>query len=127
VTEATMNGQPPQPSPAAIEADVARVRNAQLDGAEILARKAAGASSGAEAKDFAAASMSLAQAVVILDPSLDQQGIPLQHQKELEQQRLDGQERLEKARQAASKPSPKKRVTKRDSTGKATASYEVEG
>jgi hypothetical protein len=127
MSDMSMNGGGQLTAPGAIEADVARVRNAQLDAAEVLARKAAGISSGAEAKDLAQASMALSQAVVILDPSLDQQGIPLSHQRDMEQVRQDGQEKLERARQAAAAPSPAKRKVKvhRDGGGHVTK-YEEE-
>lgn len=112
--------QPLPVQPDAVDADVAAVRAAQLDAARLLASKAAGSVSAQEAKDFAQASFALSQAVVVLDPTLDQQGIPLEHHAALEQQKQDGQERLEKARQAAAPPSPARRKLgiKRDSGGR---------
>jgi hypothetical protein len=118
--QATLNGG----GPVTREADVQAVRAAQLDAALLLATKAAGAVSAQEAKDFAQASMSLAQAVVVLDPSLDQQGIPIAHQVELEKTRQDGQAQLERVRQAAAKPTPKKRTIRRL---KGDSGYELEG
>lgn len=95
----------------------------------------AGDSAG-EAKDFAAACLSLAQAVVVLDPNLTATGEPLDHQLALETTRAAGQlaieqqrgaNALEQAKAAAAAPTPAKSINvKRDQAGR-TSGYEVNG
>lgn len=86
----TMGGQPPTPDQpdqgpptlpdGTLPVDPALVSNALLQALLQTARAAASSShSGAEAKDYGAAARELAQAVVILDPTLSQGGTPLQH------------------------------------------------
>ncbi len=70
-----------------------------------------------ESAEAAKAALAFAQAIVILDPTLGSDGVPLDHQLDMEDRRA-----------AAAKPQPVKRSVrvKRDSTGKAS-SYETEG
>jgi hypothetical protein len=92
----------------------------------------AGGSAG-EAKDFAAACLSLAQAIVVLDPNLAEGGIPLDHQLEMERTRganqvaleqTRGANALEQAKAQAAAPTPARSIqVKRDGSGRAT-SYE---
>lgn len=116
------NGVPPSVAP-----DSAPQVLAMLDTMLVLTREAAMDQSGAEAKDRAQAVLAFAQAIVVLDPTLNQQGIPLAHEVVMEQVRQDGQERLEKARQSAAAPTPKKRKLSisRDGNGR-MASAEVQ-
>ena len=111
------NGVPPSAAP-----DTATLVAGMLDTMTVLNGKAAMDTSAAEAKDRTSALLNLAQAIVVLDPSLNQQGIPIEHEMALEALRQGGQERLEKARQAAAAPTPKKRRLRRTSDG-----YEMEG
>jgi hypothetical protein len=112
---------------------------AALDVAETLTRKAAGTDSAAEAKDFTAAVLNLAQTLVILDPSLAQDGTPLEHAVTLKAMDTDARVKVEQvkgenaARQAreaaraqAEAPSPKKRLrVTRDNTGAVSGAEEV--
>jgi hypothetical protein len=102
--------------------------NQALHAIEVLAGKAAGAQSAAEAKDFGAASLAFAQMIVLLDPSRDATGVPLEHQVALEQQRQDGAARLERAKAQAAAPTPARRrlSVSRDEHGRAS-SYQVDG
>jgi hypothetical protein len=70
--------------------------------------KMSASTSMAEAKDAADAVLKFAQAIVVLDPTLNQQGIPLDHELALKQVEMDGMERLEKAKQTAAAPQPAK-------------------
>ena len=106
------NGGPPSAAP-----DTAGLVAAMLDAMGVLTGKAAMDASAAEAKDHAASVLSFAQAIVVLDPTLNQQGIPLAHEVLMEQVRQDGQQRLEEARQAAAAPTPKKRRLRRTPDG----------
>lgn len=87
--------------------------------ATILAQKAAGDDSAAEAKDYAQAVLFLAQAVAVLDPNKTQTGTPLDHEIKMEQLKQQGalnqqaathQHELQKAKQhamaQAAAPSP---------------------
>lgn len=69
----TAFGQGPDPL-VAMAGKAAELLMAQLDAAELLATKAGGASSAAEARDFAQASLFMAQAVITLDPNRLQGG-----------------------------------------------------
>lgn len=82
--------------------------DALLRAVRVMAENAATEDSAAEAKDYAAAALSLAQAIVVLDPNLTSDGVPLEHEVAMEQTRQDGQQRLERARQAAAAPTPGK-------------------
>jgi len=65
-----------------------------------------------DARDLQSASdaaLKFAQAIVLLDPQLDPQGVPLSHHTALEQMR--GQQALEQVRAQAAAPSPAKRST----------------
>lgn len=78
--------QAAQPSPMAAP-DTQALLAAQINAATALSTKASGADSAAEAKDFAQGVLFLAQAIVVLDPSLSQGGTPLAHDVALEQAR----------------------------------------
>lgn len=111
---------------------------AQLEVAETLTRKAAGTESAAEAQAFADAALKLAQAVIILDPSLSQGGTPLVHDLVMQDKRNEGAVQVEaqrganavaQAKVAAAAPTPAKRKSvsvRRDGHGRATE-YSVEG
>jgi hypothetical protein len=111
---------------------------AQLEVAETLTRKAAGSESAAEAQAFADAALKLAQAVIILDPSLSQGGTPLMHDLVMQDKRNEGAVQVEaqrganavaQAKVAAAAPTPAKRKSvsvRRDGHGRATE-YSVEG
>jgi hypothetical protein len=116
----------------------AALLQAQLEVAETLTRKAAGTESAAEAQAFADAALKLAQAVIILDPSLSQGGTPLVHDLVMQDKRNEGavqveaqrgQNALKQAQVAAAAPTPAKRKSvsvRRDGHGRATE-YSVEG
>jgi hypothetical protein len=74
-----------------------------VEAATRLASKSGAASNAAEAKDFAAAVLSLSQALAIQNPETDVNGVPLEH--ELEKTRISKPEPAEAAK--------KKRVTSR--------------
>jgi hypothetical protein len=112
---------------------------AALDVAETLTRKAAGTDSAAEAKDFTAAVLNLAQTLVILDPSLAQDGTPLEHAVIMKGMENDGRVAVEQvrgenaarqaretARMAAEAPTPTKKVKSRRGSDGSTE-YEVTG
>jgi hypothetical protein len=123
-----LNGGPPE---AGASASGAVLLAAALDTAIVLTKKAAITQSAAEAKDFAAGVLALAQATAVLDPNRDQQGIPVadQHARAIDMQHLKGQQELEreKERARASAPTPVKKTVNvsRDQHGRA-ASYQVE-
>jgi hypothetical protein len=123
-----LNGGPPE---AGASASGAVLLAAALDTAIVLTKKAAVTQSAAEAKDFAAGVLALAQATAVLDPNRDQQGIPVadQHARAIDMQHLKGQQELEreKERARASAPTPVKKTVNvsRDQHGRA-ASYQVE-
>lgn len=87
-----MNGQM-MPPPMQAD-DPADVTAALLHAALMVAQKAAGVDSGAEAKDFGQAALNFAQAVIVLDPRLSQGGTPLQHDVALEAARGQTQENV---------------------------------
>lgn len=98
--------------------------DSSLETAVSLVAKMKMLDSGAEAKDFAAAVLDLAQVVTLLDPTRDEKGVPLDH--ELSLQKQAGEQELEKVKASASAQAgaPKKKLTvKRDGDGRA-ASYE---
>jgi cell division septum initiation protein DivIVA len=92
-----LNGGPPE---AGASASGAVLLAAALDTAIVLTKKAAVTQSAAEAKDFAAGVLALAQATAVLDPNRDQQGIPVadQHARAIDMQHLKGQQELERWR-----------------------------
>jgi len=73
-----MSAQPPQPTPEQLEAAAAgqgmTLLLAMLDTAKMVVSKARITDSAAEAKDYAQASLFLAQAIVMLDPSRIENG-----------------------------------------------------
>jgi hypothetical protein len=123
-----LNGGPPEAG-ASPSGEV--LLEAALDTAIVLTKKAAVTQSAAEAKDFAAGVLALAQATAVLDPNRDQQGIPVadQHRRAVDMQHLKGQQELEreKERAKAAAPTPAKKTVNvsRDQHGRA-ASYQVE-
>lgn len=134
MTAPIQNGQPPQgpagpPLPdGTAQIDPRLVTNALLNAVQQCAVGASTAS-GQDAKDFMAAALNGAQAIVILDPTLAQGGTPLQHDVMLEAQRGQTQENvariqgetqvavaqtsgmhaLEQARERAAAPTPARR------------------
>lgn len=120
---AMMNGAPPnlmmQPE------DREAVAQRLLAGIRAMADKVATEENGAEAKDYAAAAKSLADAYVVLDPTLTVEGVPLAEQ--AAEAALDRAHKVElervRAQQAA--PAQKRRKIKisRDQHGRAQ-SYE---
>src|SRR5689334_2295923 len=88
-----------------------------LRAADFLAKKAGGAEDTREAAEAAKAVLALAQAVVVLDPELDGQGVSIERQIALTaaqtagsiaQEHVRGQNQLEQARLRASAPTPAK-------------------
>jgi hypothetical protein len=88
---AQMNGNGQAPPPIVPEDPMQGV-NEMLGAIRLCASKARGAQSAAEAKDFAAAALSFAQAIIVLDPSLSQGGTPLAHDLALEEVRGETQQ-----------------------------------
>jgi hypothetical protein len=119
-----MNGS----QPAAGETQLGQnLIDASLETSMSLVAKIRMTDSGAEAKDFAAAVLSLSQVIALLDPTRDTQGVPLDHQ--LEMTKLKGQQELEKVKEQskASAQTPTKSVSvARDKNGRAT-NYQVKG
>jgi hypothetical protein len=84
-----MNGS----QPAAGETQVGQqLIDASMQTALSMVQKMRMLDSGAEAKDFAAAVLNLSQVIALLDPTRDTQGVPLDHQ--LEMQKQKGQQEL---------------------------------
>jgi hypothetical protein len=129
------------------QVDPAEVTNALLNAIHQAALRAASDSSGQEGKDWALAALNLAQAVVVLDPSLSQGGSPLAHdvaikamegetqkavaaiqgETQVRVAHVTGEHALRQANAKAQAPSPAKKKTatvRRDGSGRAT-SYEV--
>lgn len=144
-----LDGQ--QPQDLAEEQLRQQVVMAQLDAVLMLTRKAAGSGSvsAAEAKDFAQASLLIAQSLVVLDPSLSQGGTPLAHDVALEQTRqagmvaaeqsrgqtaiqiehVRGANQLRHAKELAAAPTPAKQrsvTVRRDGHGR-PAGYDIHG
>jgi hypothetical protein len=120
--------------------DPALVTQELLGAIQEAARKARTAS-GQDCKDFASAALNLAQAIIVLDPSLSQGGTPLQHDLALkavdgETQKavaaiqgeaqvrvadVHGQHALRQARETAAAPTPRKKLAvSRDGSGRMT-------
>lgn len=125
VDPALMNGGPP---PVMVPEEREVVAQRLLAGIRVMADKVAVEENGAEAKDYANAAKLLADAYVVLDPTLTVDGVPLAEQ--AAEAALDRASKLElervRAQQAA--PAQKRRKLKisRDNMGRAT-SYEEEG
>lgn len=135
---AQMNGN--GPPPVMTQVDPMAGVNEMLRAIQSCGTKASGATSAAEAKDFAAAALSFAQAIVVLDPSLSQGGTPLQHDATLEQirgqtqenvatiqgqhavqlEQLRGQHALQQAKATAAAPTPRKKMTINRENGRMT-------
>jgi hypothetical protein len=123
-----MGAQPPGQPEAGATSEGQSLLMASLSAAELMVTKTRGTQSGAEAKDWAQAALALTQTIALLDPTRDQQGIPLDHHVALEQMKADAQlqQVKEKARAQAPAPSGKKQVSvRRDQHGRAN-SYTVE-
>lgn len=84
-----MNGGPPPGPGGMVQEDPAVGVNALLRALRVAAENAAGTQSGAEAKDYGAAALSFAQAIIVLDPTRSQGGTPLQH--DIALKTIDGQ------------------------------------
>jgi hypothetical protein len=132
-----MNGNAP---PVMTMVDPMAGVNEMLRAIQSCGSKAAGAQSAAEAKDFAAAALSFAQAIIVLDPSLSQGGTPLQHDLAMEAQRgqtqenvaqiqgqtqlaaekIRGEHALRAAKETAAAPTPKKQITINRADGRMT-------
>jgi hypothetical protein len=117
----------PQFAPVAAPPDPEGLRAACVDAAEILARKGGAASSAAEAKDFSAAVLNFAQALAVMSPETDVNGVPLQHQRQMEQDRAAAElaKVREQAKSQAPTPKGRKVSVSRDQHGRAN-SYSVE-
>jgi hypothetical protein len=98
---------PPQTG-GADQADPEAVTNALLWAVQRCAEKASTAADTREAAEALKAALAGAQAIVVLDPTLSQSGVPLDHELALEQTRQDGMLALEQARAAAAAPTPAK-------------------
>lgn len=148
-----MNGQAPPtllpPAPmlpnGQTAMDPAMVTQSLLRACDAAATKATTAQ-GQDCKDFASAALNLAQAIVVLDPSLSQGGTPLDHdiaikaiegdtqkavaaiQGEAQVRVADvhGQHALRQAQETAAAPTPRKKVTVNRENGRMTG-MEVEG
>jgi hypothetical protein len=119
---AMVNGNGGPPSTASY--DTAPQVSAMLNAMTRLANHASMADSMAEAKDAAAAVLAFSQAIVVLDPALNQQGIPLEHELTLQREQHEAQRLLEdvKQRSAAQAQTPRKRRLRKTNDG-----YEMEG
>lgn len=144
-----MNGAPPpQLGPPILPngtsmVDPAMVTNALLNAVHQAAVAASSDKSGAEAKDWAQAALNLAQAIVVLDPSLSQGGTPLAHdmamksldgetqqavaqihgQTQIAVEAQRGENAVRQANEAAKAPTPSKTKdvnVRRDASGRAT-------
>jgi hypothetical protein len=117
----------PQFAPVAAPPDAEGLRSACVDAAEILARKGGAASSAAEAKDFSAAVLNFAQALAVMSPETDVNGVPLQHERQMAQDRaaLEMAKIKEQAKAQAPTPSRKTVSVSRDQHGRAN-NYSVE-
>lgn len=106
-----------QPNPM-IQMDPEELANTLMIAIQRCAQDAAAGSNPEDRKDMAQSALALAQTLVILDPSRGPNGVPLDHEKQLEQM---------KSRAGAEAPSPKKKITvDRGPDGRAR-SYTAEG
>jgi hypothetical protein len=137
---AQMNGNGQAPPPMVPEDPMQGV-NEMLGAIRLCASKARGTQSAAEAKDFAAAALSFAQAIIVLDPSLSQGGTPLAHDLALEevrgqtqenmariqaeasiaQEHIRGANALKQAKETAAAPTPAKHITINRESGRTSA------
>lgn len=106
----------PEFPPLTREGDPIALVDACVDAAEQLARAAGASTSAAEAKDFAQAVLAFAQALAVMNPQTDVNGVPLEHHENLAR---------------ISKPEPvqsatNKRVTSRRDAKTGTTTYDVE-
>lgn len=70
----------PQMPPPMVQQDPAEVTDALLRACKLAAQKASAAEDTREMGDAAKAALAFAQAIVILDPTLGSDGVPLDHQ-----------------------------------------------
>lgn len=124
-----------------VQVDPALVTNSLLNALQQVTSAAASSGhSGAEAKDFAAAALSLAQAIVVMDPSLSQGGTPLAHDVAIKQidsqtqtttaaiqaeamvqaEHIRGQNAVRAAKETAAAPTPSKKITINREDGRMT-------
>jgi type VI protein secretion system component VasF len=108
VSDMSMNGA----APTTASYDTAAQVTAMLNAMTRLANQAAMVESMQEAKDAAAAVLSFSQAIVVLDPALNQAGVPLEHEMALKREEIEGAKVLEslKESRAAQAPSPAKQT-----------------
>lgn len=127
VDPAQMNGQPP---PVAPLVPVTREEVAQelLRAVKAMAMKATTDEIGAEAKDWGLAAKALADAYVVLDPTLDAVGVPLEHQVAMQALDHAHKEHVEnvRAQQAAPAQTRRKIKVNRAADG-GVDSYDMEG
>lgn len=91
----------------------------------VAARISAAATDTREMDEAAKAALGFAQAIVLLDPTLSTEGVPLAHQVALQQ--MQGDQALQQAKQRAAAPTPSRTISvKRDGKGQA-AQYTTEG
>jgi len=102
-----MNGVPPVPVMEAEDREIVAQR--LLAGIRVMANKVAAEANGAEAKDYAAAAKSLADAYVVLDPMLTVQGVPLEHEAAQNALERAHKEELERVRAQQAAPAQKRR------------------
>lgn len=89
-----------------VATDPAAVSNELLQSLLNCANHANTATDSRDLQAAADAALKLAQALVLIDPTLDPQGVPLSHHTALEEMR--GQNALEQVREKAAAPSPSK-------------------
>jgi hypothetical protein len=118
-----MNGGPPAAGETPIGQELI---DASLSTALLTVQKIRATDSGAEAKDYAASVLALAQVIALLDPTRDTQGVPLSHQLTLQKQK--GEQELAKVKEQsrAAAQTPTKRVTATKGPN-GSRSYEVQG
>jgi hypothetical protein len=90
-----------------VQTDPAAVSNELLQALLNCANHANTATDARDLQAAADAALKLSQALVLIDPELDPQGVPLSHHTALEEMR--GQQALEQARARSAAPSPAKR------------------
>lgn len=122
----SVNGNGPAVFPdGTVEENPALGVNAMLRAIRVCAENAASDDSAAECKDYAAAALSFAQTLALLNPTTDTQGIPLDHHVQMQHDKADRE--LEKVKEQAKSqpPTPSKTVTAKRAGG--TTTYKVDG
>lgn len=109
-----------------VPVDPHAVTQSLLRAIQLAADKATVATDTREMDECAKAALNFSQAVVLLDPTLSPDGVPLDHQ--LAMERVKGQNALDqtKAKAAASTPAKKTVRVGRDQQGR-PSSYELTG